>query len=412
MKWTKKGHELDAVAERLARKKHIYIYGAGENGKYTYDRLKFLPLEEIGGSLCFIDADPAKRESGYLSRKVVSLKEALDGSAEERLIILAVSDMNRPNVSKIMTVHGLKEGEDFVDHLYFIDICLPVYAAYRFNKVYHRGMSFVPTRKCVLNCQHCLNFIPYVKTPTDDALESMKADLDRLFACVDYTGILSIVGGEIFLHPQHKELFRYVGEHFRNQIATLSITTSAALMPDDETFEIFKEYGFTVHVSDYRSALPGLSEKYARFVEKLEQYQVDYVLIEDHQWIDLDAFREQEMFTTEEEAINWFDICGIPWSYYKDGKLWQCNWAGFAVMAGAKEPCETDYYDLTSCTTEKVDENGQKHFVFQGDKCRELMEFGVGYSERGYVEMCKKCNGYTTINHHFVPPAVQIPRKK
>ena len=34
MKWTNKGHELDSVADRLAPKKYLYIYGAGENGKY------------------------------------------------------------------------------------------------------------------------------------------------------------------------------------------------------------------------------------------------------------------------------------------------------------------------------------------------------------------------------------------
>ena len=80
-------------------------------------------------------------------------------------------------------------------------------------------------------------------------------------------------------------------------------------------------------------------------------------------------------------------------------------------MAGAKSGCDTDYYDLRSCTTEIEREDEGKTFLFQKEKCKELMEFGLGYSELGYVEMCSKCNGYSTINNHFVPPAVQIPRK-
>lgn len=406
MKWTNKGHELDSVADRLAPKKYLYIYGAGENGKYTYDRVKFLPTP-----VCFIDGNPEKQRNGYLGCQVVSLEEALRTEREELLVIVAVSNINRPNVVKILTVYGLREGEDFFDFQHFIDIYLPIYAAYRFNKVYYRGICFIPTRKCVLNCQDCLNFIPYVKEPDNDELEGMKQDLNRLFSSIDCLGILGLAGGEIFLHPQHKELFRYIGENFRDQIATLSVTTSAALIPDDETFEIFQKYGFTIHVSDYRAALPGIENNYHQFVKKLEEHQVEHVLFEDHEWVSLDVFRESPQFDTESEAIGWFDACGIPWSYYKDGKLCQCTWAGMAVMSGAKEPCQTDYYDLTASTTPIVDRDGKTYFAFQKDKCKELMEFGVGYSERGYVEMCGKCNGYLTINHHFVPPAVQIPRE-
>ena len=103
MKWTNKGHELDSVASRLAPKKYLYIYGAGENGKYTYDRVKFLPTP-----VCFIDGNPEKQRNGYLGCQVVSLEEALRTEREELLVIVAVSNINRPNVVKILTVYGLR----------------------------------------------------------------------------------------------------------------------------------------------------------------------------------------------------------------------------------------------------------------------------------------------------------------
>lgn len=416
MKWTNKGRQFDEIGKKIKNKKNIYIYGAGENGKYVLKRLEFLNCmgrmdekKSIRGG--FIDVDENKQKCGYLGYRVYSLEEIKKIDREELIIVIAVSNINKTNVVKKLVVNGFIEGEDFFDFQDFIDVYLPIYAAYKFNKVYHRGICLIPTRKCPLNCQHCLNFIPYVEKPSEDKIEAVKKDLDRLFAVIDCLGILSVVGGEIFFYSQYKELFRYIGEKYRKQIVVLSVTTSAVLVPDDETFLLFKEYGFTLHISDYRSALPGIETNYKKFIEKLEEFQVEYVLFENHEWLNLDVFREKDMLVTEKERIEHFDACGIPWSYYSDGKLWQCNWAGFAVMAGAKSGCDTDYYDLRSCTTEIEREDEGKTFLFQKEKCKELMEFGLGYSELGYVEMCSKCNGYSTINNHFVPPAVQIPRK-
>lgn len=415
MKWTNKGHQLEDIGEKIKDKKKIFIYGAGENGRYVFERLKFLNcIQEIGkktgGGGGFIDADEVKQKYGYLGCRVYSLEEVLREKKEEILIIIAVSKLNKTNVVKKLITNGFAEGEHFLYFDEFIDVYLPIYAAYRFGKVFYKGVCLIPTRKCTLNCQHCLNFIPYVKEPTEDDIEDVKEELDRLFSCIDCLGILSISGGEIFLYSQYKELFRYIGERFRNQIVTLSITTSASIVPDDETYRLFAKYGFTVHVSDYRQALPGIEKNYRKFVEKLKEYQVEYVLFENHEWLDLNVFREEDMFLTEHQRIEHFDACGIPWSYYRDSKLWQCNWAGFAVMSGVKDGCETDYYDLRNCTAESIDKDGRKKFVFYQEKHKELMEFGFGYSELGYVQMCSKCNGYSTINHHFVPPAVQIPK--
>lgn len=423
MKWTKKGHQFDTIGEKIIQKKYFYIYGAGENGKYTFEQIKFIDYAAPGAvvkqkSFCgFIDRDLQKKECGYLGEKVYTLEEVLkenEHRMEEVCIIVAVSNANRANVVKKLTGYGLFEGTDFFEYRHFVEVYLPVYAAYRFNKVYYKSITYIPTRKCPLRCKNCLNFIPYIENPTEDSIEIVKKDLDRLFSCIDYTNRLSLAGGEIFLHSHYKELFKYIGENYRNKIATLAVTTSTVILPDDETFRLFKKYGFTIHVSDYRSSgLPGIEKKYRDFVEKLKEFQVDHVLFEDHEWLDLDVFRKKEMYTEEQEKINHFDACGIPWGYYKDGRLWPCAWHALAVEAGVKPECETDYYDLRSYTVEKEAVEGEKTvFEFQQEKCRELMEFGMGYSEKGYMEMCSKCNGNSTINFHFIPPAVQLPRKK
>ena len=314
-----------------------------------------------------------------------------------------MSYQNEINAMKKLSAYGLKNGEDFFGHRCFLDIYLPIYAAYNCGKVYHKGIVIAPTRKCPLNCKHCLNFMPYVEKPTDDDISDVKEDLDRLFGCIDYMRLLSIVGGEIFLYYAHKELFKYVGEKYRNQIQELTVTTSAILeVPDDETLELLKKYDFIVNISDYRRTLPNLANNYSKWIEKLKEHGVQFVQIVDHDWLDLDVFRKEDMWKTEEERIEHFDACCIPWNFYREGKLWSCSWAGLAVSAGAKEENPCDYFDLHSCTGQGFDKA----------KSKELMEFGMGYSEKGYSEMCSKCNGNVTINAFSVPPAIQASRKK
>ncbi len=402
MKWTNKGHQFDEIGKMLQDKK-IYIFGTGKNGKYVLEHLLFL-----GGAVKgFIDTDKEKWGKEYCGYQIYTLNEALQ-HRENTIIIVAMSFQNEINVMRKLMACGLKNGEDFFWHESFLEIYLPIYAAYGYGKVFHKGIVICPTRKCTLNCENCLNFIPYIEEPSEDNIDMMKEDLDRLFACIDYLKFLSIVGGETLLYSEYKELFRYIGEKYRKQIHLLAFTTSTALkIPDEETFDILKKYDFTVHISDYRRALPQLEENYNKWIEALKAHEVQFVQFVDHDWIDLDVFRKEDMWKTEEERIEHFDACSIPWNFYRGGKLWSCAWAGLAVMAGTKEDNPHDYYDLHSCTWKEDEYN----FKFEKEKYRELMEFGMGYMEKGYMEMCSKCNGNTTINTHFVPPAVQIPRK-
>ena len=49
-----------------------------------------------------------------------------------------------------------------------------------------------------------------------------------------------------------------------------------------------------------------------------------------------------------------------------------------------------------------------KYSKINNDNKRELVEFRLGYSSRGYTEFCKKCRGFTKDNDSVVKPAVQV----
>ena len=75
-------------------------------------------------------------------------------------------------------------------------------------------------------------------------------------------------------------------------------------------------------------------------------------------------------------------------------KLYNCNYAAYATVAGiAGEEDYEETYDLNS---------------FSEDMKKELIEFRLGYTVKGYTNFCMKCRGFTTENVTKVRPAVQV----
>ena len=100
---------------------------------------------------------------------------------------------------------------------------------------------------------------------------------------------------------------------------------------------------------------------------------------------------------TEEEMIKHRSECGQTWQELRDGKLYSCNYAAYATVAGiAGEQDLEEIYDLRAHTAEKK---------------KELIEFRLGYTEKGYTNFCRTCRGFTTQNMEAMKPAVQAEEK-
>ena len=91
----------------------------------------------------------------------------------------------------------------------------------------------------------------------------------------------------------------------------------------------------------------------------------------------------------------WFEGCHVPWQELRGEEIYSCNYASYAVVAGFMEEQEDEVFDLKK---------------YDRSRMKELMEFRMGYNEKGYVEFCKRCSGYVDINDHIVSPAKQKER--
>ena len=98
---------------------------------------------------------------------------------------------------------------------------------------------------------------------------------------------------------------------------------------------------------------------------------------------------------TEEQLTEHFDNCAQTWQELRDGKLYSCNYDGYATVAGINEQQKEEVFDLRTFTPERK---------------KELVEFRLGYNDKGYTNLCRHCRGFYMDNPVIGKPAAQGKR--
>lgn len=246
---------------------------------------------------------------------------------------------------------------------------------------------------CNLNCKNCLNFNPFIKKHIIDDFNSVKEDIDIFFDKVDLIYRFQISGGEPFLNRYLGKLIKYINNNYRNKIIHLETVTNGTIVPSDELCDTLKEGNVRLFLDDYRKALNEGEKKYKEVLDKLNEHKINYIENYAAYWIDLLAIDEKSKPRTDGELELLFNICDNPWSTLRNKKITSCNYCNYAEKAGVCEVDSQNYFDLTT-----VNEQNKK----------ELIEFRLRFNSRGYVELCKKCAGWTSINPTMVEPAIQV----
>lgn len=385
MKWINKGHEYDAVFENIKKLEGIYLFGAGHDGAMVKDILdnRYKGIKVLG----FIDNDINKKGMLYKGLHVYSFEE-IKPKANIGIVISFASEFTCAIDAQLHKNGWIKEVNFF-----HYEMFLSVLAAYEYHQLFIPSISILPTTKCNLRCEACLNFTTYIKHFTDRPIERLKQDIDLFFQKVDYVGLLLISGGEPFLYEELPSLIQYVEEHYTDKIYSLETVTNGTVRPDEKVLKMLQKSRLKITVDDYRDALPEQSESIECNLNLLCKYAGrDKIIFRKYdEWIDLYPFPQKQL--QDSELVEKYDSCHVPWQEFRDGKLFSCNYAAFASVAeitGEVDPSET--YDFTAATKGSL---------------KEIMEFRLGYSEKGYVEFCRQCAGYLEINEHKVRPAIQ-----
>ena len=390
MKWIKKGHELDKLAVSIPRNFHekVYIFGAGEIGKAIG-----LCLDEFGLLGGFLDNNSKRQGSTFLNKPIISFEEYLS-FADEPAIVIAASKKNMDTIEQQLINKKLCHEKEYFFYDEFNDKILPVIATYFFDKTYMRLAQITLTERCSLKCKKCAHACYNVDSTSEDMqLSDVYKSADTFFSKVDFINEFVLIGGEPLLYKELSEAITYIGERYRSKMGIYCITTNGTIVPSKEVLQACHHYNVLFRISNYVKAIPRLRELHKKLIEALEQYDIEYRLApEDGDWIDY-GFDYLDTDMDETVLIQRFDQCLTPCREVRGNRLYFCVMARSVSDNLYLNEGENDYLDL-----EKLD----------GDNYRkELLEFNLGYSEKGYLDMCHRCHGMDA-EHYPIPVAEQL----
>lgn len=388
MKWKNRGHEYDALREVINRKVPVFIWGAGVFGQSFCRRfLDDFPI------LAFADNDPEKWGSRCCGMSVLSPDEFLRQFRQEPESVVLVSAGNTGAIYAQLSKYGLRRQRE----VFHIDEWASVYMMCRYDRVYVNNIDLTITEKCTLHCQHCNAFVPLIRHPADMSMDEVRRNLELYFQWVDEVGVLAIDGGDAMLHPQFAEILTYIGDTwFPDRVRQIEVYSNAVLAPSPAVCELFRRYKVLYRFTDYSSQSG--RQNIEKVTARLREYGIPWHRVHFESWYDCGYPQESNGLQTEDELASFFDRCDRKsCQTLLNGKLLFCGICAAADSIGYCALNDTDCFDLTP---------------FDRSRRWELLEYSLGYNEKGYMNYCRKCNGSINVNTHRIIAGRQSEKKQ
>lgn len=397
MKWKCPGNECEKEYQELVAKyddKKLYIYGAGLVGGRIFDALVKCTSYEVKG---FLDRDISK--TIFRDIKVYHLQDIENIAQQEKnnLILMGLTGKEGNKVKASLTCNfGLDDNkciayEDFMMH------DLPILLLYGYHKVFLNSISMIVTERCTLRCEDCSIMAPYFTKWNSYETEGLLKEIDRLFEFSDMIGNYTLTGGEPLLNKDLSMVIEYIGTHYRNQIGSFQIITNGMILPDKTLLERMLRYDVAVEISDYTKAVPAIKESVMESLRLFQNAGLKVYFLDSDQWVDF-GFKSVVNEFTSKQAEDFFDYCHTKCRAYIGGKIRYCVNAYFAEWAMGIEEDIDNGFDIM-------------HLELNEENKRKLVEYDLGYNGKGYLNMCRRCNGTCEINQHFIVGGVENSAK-
>lgn len=393
MKWKNKGHEFDEMASDyhdIFGGRCFYAFGAGIIGARYAESFKY-----FGVLKGFIDNNCEKQGTSYCEMPVISLKDWEQRYKDNTFLVACVDEGNYEQIRTQLIAHGLEEGKDFIWYEEFYNKVFPVLITYEQNKVFLPLVQISLTERCTLKCKKCAHACNLVPPHTPDlSFEEACQSADSLFSFVDYVQEFVLIGGEPLLYKDLTRIIEYVGVKYRDKMDIFSITTNGTIMPNDELLCLCQKYHIIFRISNYAGTIPRLEDKYIKMIDKLKSNNISFSFYpkEEIVWMDY-GFEYVNRNGTPEHLIDVFDKCHTHCHEIRGNRFYFCVMARSVSENMKYSVGKNDYLDLGRLETKK-------------DK-KLLLEYFMGYSDKGYLDMCNYCHGADAV-YYPVPVAEQM----
>ena len=240
------------------------------------------------------------------------------------------------------------------------------------------------TTRCTLNCDKCSAGISDLKTHEDIPIDELISDMDALLACTDKIYLITITGGEPFLHPQLAQCIDHISK--TGKVQHINLITNGTIIPDESTLITLKNAKAFVQISKYPDELQPNAER-LKYV--LTEYGIEYIHEIGDYWMDMDSSGSVQ----EGNPKRRFRVCiQRLCAYYFHGKLHPCASSSCLLNNGVIADFKEDYLDLRlPISPEDFTQKWQQ------------------LQKRSHLTACRYCKGFS---HETPRVPIAVQRKK
>lgn len=384
MKWNNKGHQFDLIGEKIRvfseTNAAFYIWGAGTFGISFYEMFQ----REINIE-AFVDSAPQKQGTMVCGIPVYA-PECLK---EKKVFVLVSAGWTR-DIYNRLSEFGYIKGQDCLH----IDDFTSLYHWYKYKKVCLSDITYAITEYCSLRCENCNAFVPRIQNPENIPINQIIKDFDQFFKYVDQVNVLGLSGGDAMVHPEFADIVEALGErYYPNKAVHLEVYCNAVIVPDRRTLQVLKKYNVFYRFSDYRPYTNG-RQRVEEIVSLLIKNGIRYDHVSFETWCDCGYPQSSNGISGEENLVTFFDTCDRKSCHRLcDGVVTYC---GMVNSADRIDYCRLETPDVFDISD------------YDPSRRVELIEYMLGYSEKGFFNYCRICNGSFNVNKKTVEAGKQL----
>ena len=375
---------VEAFDEKLVHaEQKIAIYGTTPCGIMVKECLENIGLEVS------IFIDRIRVQENYVGVPIFHFEEIADFND---YLIINCTSANFWNINKFLFDNGI---ETVYHGLSLLSLginrnliknkeCIELYKHY-VNKedddsIYK--VSAIITERCSLRCKYCTEYMPHIPGG------GMHADVDvciksitNLLDAIGKLESITIIGGEVFTHPQWEVLVKWCVDEER--IQEVRVLTNSTIVPSKR--EILRNKKVVLMLDDYG--------KTSRKLDELKSIAIDenirYVIYKHDYWYDVLGCEYVD--ESSRELIKKYEVCRLKgcWNI-SDGFLYKCV---------------TSYYKMKYKLSREIGEIEDFIDLLNSDSMK-IRESVIELSQKKYLEACKYCIG--TGNDNIVDVAEQL----
>lgn len=144
-------------------------------------------------------------------------------------------------------------------------------------QLYFQLITFVISTRCTLKCKYCGQFLNDYSQDKKINFhkENIKRDIRNFFEAVDFIGMVSVIGGEPFLHPNLVEIVEYMLEF--DNIGIVNITTNGIFNSKKHDLKHLNNPQIKVSFSVYKDYLTNSHlEVVNKNIKKMRQHGITH----------------------------------------------------------------------------------------------------------------------------------------